>query len=52
MKAAAMTSFPHIWLTVAGLLLFFIFFTINCLWVFRKSATRLYENASQLPLKD
>ncbi len=45
-------NFPHIWLTVLGLVLFFSVFIGALLWINRRSAAALYQEVERYPLEE
>ena len=52
MKQEGLSFFTDTYLTVIGLLLFFLFFVGVILWVRRKSGATYYQNMEQMPLRD
>ncbi|MEZ4872139.1 MAG: cbb3-type cytochrome c oxidase subunit 3 [Bdellovibrionales bacterium] len=52
MKQIALSHFTDIHLTIAGLFIFIIFFTITTIMVFSKSRRAHYEEMATLPLDE
>lgn len=52
MKQEALSYFEHTNLTLLALLIFFLWFTIMLVWIFKLTPRQLHDKISQLPLQD
>ncbi|MBK8726302.1 MAG: cbb3-type cytochrome c oxidase subunit 3 [Holophagaceae bacterium] len=52
MKQAVLSLFPHVGLTVVGMLLFLGVFCGWCAWAFSRKRKDAFDAASRLPLED
>lgn len=52
MKSLILSQFPMIYLTCAGLLIFFGFFIGVLAWVFRKGGREVYDRIAPMPLRE
>ncbi|MFN8010923.1 MAG: CcoQ/FixQ family Cbb3-type cytochrome c oxidase assembly chaperone [Holophagaceae bacterium] len=52
MKQAVLSLFPHVGLTVVGMLLFLAVFTGWAAWAFSRKRQAEFDRVSRLPLED
>ena len=48
----ALGDYPFIDLSVVGFLIFFLIFCFMLGWIFRKGSKKVYNELSEMPLKD
>ena len=52
MKQAALSHFNLPWLSITGLIIFVVCFTLYTYWTYKKENKEVYEQAALLPLEE